>query len=489
MSGLFDSIRASNQGTPEYQNLVAGKWQPQPEGETFEVRNPATGELIARAPSSTSREVEQAIDIARGRWSADVFPPIRRLEVMERARHLLLENADEITAIMTMESGKPITHTRKELHTTGERLMLTREETRALYGEYIPGEWVEDTRRKFAMVTRRPLGVVAALSPFNYPLFIGAAKIIPALLAGNAVVAKPASDTPLSLLLFARILQEAGVPAGMLNVLTGSGSKIGKPIMSSRHVAAITFTGSTRVGERIAETAGMKKLHLELGGKAAAIVLDDADLDHAAEQICKGVFSLSGQRCDAVSRVLVQQSVKNAFIEKALKASEKYQLGDPMDADTTMGPLINQHAVDKVTRLVEGARESGAESLTGGRHEDLFFAPTILDNVTRDMDIAREEIFGPVMPIITVADDMDALSVSNSVDYGLDGCVFSGNLDRALDMAAGMQDGTVSINSAPSHGVGHFPFGGNNRSGIGREGLKYSIDELTRLHTMIVARR
>jgi acyl-CoA reductase-like NAD-dependent aldehyde dehydrogenase len=486
--GLFDAIRDTQGSTTEYSHYMAGAWQKAGDGETFAVTNPATGETIARAPSATTGDVEEAIERARRGAAAHSFAPPERLAVMERARDLLHAHADEITRIMAMESGKPLASCRKELHTAARRLQLTREEARTLYGEYIPGEWVRETAGTYAIVTRRPLGVVAALSPFNYPLFIGAAKIIPALVAGNAVVAKPASDTPLSMLLFARILEEAGTPAGMLSVLTGSGSRIGKPITGSPHVAAISFTGSTSVGERIAENAGMKKLHLELGGKAAAIVLDDADLSLAAHQVCKGVFSLSGQRCDAISRVLVQKKIKDRFLEETLNAAENYRLGDPLDDDTVMGPLINQAAVDKVRKLVDDSRHGGATIIRGGRHEELYFQPTIIDKVDPGMSIAREEIFGPVMPIVTVADDAEALEISNASEYGLDGCVFTSHLDRAMDIAANMQDGTVTINGAPSHGVGHFPFGGNNRSGIGREGLKYSIDELTRIHTIVVSR-
>lgn len=488
MTDLFDAIRQpGTDGLPEYRCLIDGEWVATGDGELIDVTSPADGSVLARVPSSSAEKVADAIAVARSAMDGE-FAPTRRLEVMERAREIVIENADEIAAVMTAESGKPISHARKEVHATAERLQLTRQEARALYGEYIPGEWVADTENKFAMVTRTPLGVVATLSPFNYPLFIGAAKIIPALLAGNSVVAKPASDTPISLLLLARILQEAGLPHGRLNVLSGSGSRVGKTITGSPHVAAISFTGSTAVGEKLAESAGLKRLHLELGGKAAAIILDDADLGLAAAQVCKGVFSLSGQRCDAVSRVLVQESIKEDFLAEVMKASEEYAPGDPRDESTTMGPLINQDALDKVVGLVDDARQQGAKVVKGGASDGLFHEPTILDEVDREMRVATEEIFGPVMPIITVKDDADALAVSNQSDYGLDGCLFTTSIDRALDLATQMKDGTVSINCAPKHGVGHFPFGGNKRSGMGREGLKYSIDELTRLHTVIVSR-
>ncbi len=489
MTQLFTPLRVhGHDAIALYRDFYGGQWQDPRDRDAFEVTSPATGQVIARVAACTAREVEQAIEFARRHVEPEGFLPTQRLEVMERARHLLREHQEEIAETIVLESGKPIHQARREVHATSERLLLTREETGTLRGEYLPGEWVPDTEGKFALVTRKPLGVVATLSPFNYPLFIGAAKIIPALLSGNAVVAKPSSDAPLSLLLFARILQAAGVPDGMLNVLTGRGSEIGKCIMTSPHVAAISFTGSTTVGETIAANAGMKKLHLELGGKAAAVVLDDADLPLAAEEICKGTFKLSGQRCDAISRVLVHPGIKDPFISEVMKAAQPYRLGDPLDENTALGPLINAEALAKVKRLVESAVQGGARLLQGGTHEDLFYQPTILDHVQRDMDIARQEIFGPVMPIITFEDDADALALANDTEYGLDGCLFTTHLDRALDMATGMQDGTISINAAPSHGVGHFPFGGTKRSGLGREGLRYSVDELTQLHTIVVAR-
>jgi acyl-CoA reductase-like NAD-dependent aldehyde dehydrogenase len=484
---IFDVVyEQEKDGKKAFKNFLNGQWIHPESADYFSVNNPATGESFASAPLCGEEHIDLAIESANESQYSDDFSPLERLEVVEKAAQILSDNAEGLARSITEESGKPIGGARREVHATVERLRLAREEARVLYGEYIPGEWVEDTEGKFAIVLRNSIGVVGTLSPFNYPLFIGAAKIIPALLAGNSVVAKPASDTPISLLLFGRILQKAGLAYGRLQILTGKGSVLGSCMAENPQVAAISFTGSTSAGKSIASQAGMKKLHLELGGKAAAIVLQDADIQCAASEICKGTFKNSGQRCDAVSRVLVYKDIHKRFAEAVLDEASSYKVGSPLDEDTKIGPLINERALEKVDRLVSSAIDAGARPLCGARHEGFFYNPTVLDGVTRGMDIAEREIFGPVMPIMTFDTIEEAVDISNSSEYGLDSCVFTDNLKTAISVAKRLQDGSVSVNAAPAHGVGHFPFGGNKKSGMGREGLKYSIDELTRLHTIVI---
>lgn len=490
MNAPFDVIASKNlEGTLQYRCFIDGHWQSPFNGQTFEVKNPATGESIGWAGHCSAPDVESALRAAKKYAGLKPLPPLKRLDIMEKARELVLEHQDSLAETITRESGKPISLSRGEVKSTAERLKVTLEETRVLYGEYLPGEWVLDTRNKFAIVLRRPLGVVAAISPFNYPLFIAAAKIIPALLAGNSVIAKPASDTPLSLLYFGRLLELAGVPAGALNILTGSGRSVGDAITTSPDVDAVSFTGSTSVGESIASKAGIKKLHLELGGNASAIVLEDADIGHAAVEICRGTFRNSGQRCDAVSRVLVHERVKDAFVTRVLEEARRYPTGNPMDPKTEMGTVINAKAAERIHSLVEDAVSSGAKALTGGTYRGLFYPATILEDVTKEMRVAREEIFGPVMPILTIRSAEEAVEVSNSSEYGLDACVFTENINLAMKISRELEDGSVTINAAPAHGIGHFPFGGNKKSGLGREGITYSIDELTKLHTIVFAER
>ncbi|BDU50520.1 aldehyde dehydrogenase family protein [Haliovirga abyssi] len=484
---IFKDIYVENEnGDREYKILINGCWDCYFTTEKIEVRNPSDNKIVGYVPNCTEKDIETAIDELKEYKKIENYTPIERLEIMERAYEILLGNKDEVAKIITQESGKPISVSLGEVSATAERLKLTLQEVRALYGEYIAGEWVHDTQNKFAIVMRKPIGVVASISSFNYPLYIAAAKIIPAILAGNTVIAKPSSDTPITLIYFAKILEEAGLPKKAFSIVTGSGRKVGDALIQNRNIAAITFTGSTNIGMHIAKSVDVKKLHLELGGKASAIVLKDSNLENAVKHIVKGTFRNSGQRCDAVSRVLIEKEIKNEFIEKVLEESKKYKLGDPLDKKTQVGPVINKKAIERVDRLVKDAIKKGAKLIIGGKYNDLFYEPTILDNVTLDMDIAWEEIFGPVMPIIEVNNYEEAIEISNKSEYGLDSCVFTENINIALKIGKALEDGTVSINSAPGHGVGHFPFGGNKKSGIGREGLKYSIDELTKLHTIVI---
>ncbi len=490
MENIFDEISFINkEGLRQYNILINGCWDCIDPEKVMEVRNPANNELIGLVPNCSAENVKFAVDSAKKANNLAAFSPIERLDIMEKASALALENKDYLAEIITRESGKPIAISRGEVETTAERLRLTIEEVRVLYGEYLPGEWVHDTRNKFAIVIRKPLGIVAAISPFNYPFFIAAAKIIPAILAGNTLIAKPASDTPLSLIHFVRILETAGIPKGTINIITGKGRYVGDALIENPDIAAISFTGSTKVGEYITSKAGIKKLHLELGGKAAAIVLKDADIESAAKEISRGTFRNSGQRCDAVSRVLIEKGVKDQFVKTVVREMENFRTGDPMDPKTTVGTVINQTAVDHINGLVEDAIDKGAVLVKGGKSNGLFYEPTLLDNVTLDMKIAWEEIFGPVMPVIEVENYEDAISISNRSEYGLDSCVFTENINLAMKISKMLEDGSVTINAAPAHGIGHFPFGGNKKSGLGREGLKYSIDELTKLHTIIFSQK
>lgn len=486
MLSLWNEVSQKQNDIPHFHLLIDGCWKCLSSGEYQDVINPATGEVIARVPLANQQDVENAITAAYRFFQTLVFDPLERIEIMLRASDILKTSREEMAKTIVLESGKPISIALSEVDATIERLHLVLEEVRVLYGEYLPGEWVKDTRGKFAIVKRRPLGVVAAIAPFNYPLFIGAAKIIPALLAGNTVVVKPASDTPLSLILFVRILEKAGIPAGSIHVITGSGKEIGDTLVTHSLVRAISFTGSTAVGEHIARLAGMKRLHLELGGKAAALVFKDADIRTTAALLCKGAFRNSGQRCDAVSRVLVEEKVADTLLEALREESQHYFCGDPMDPKTPMGTVINEGAAKRLDALLEDAKNHGASFLAEKKRTGLFYPPHILE-INTECRLAWEEIFGPILPVIRVKNEKEAIELANQSEYGLDSCVFTQDIDRAFRVAEKLHDGSITINSIPAHGVGHFPFGGNKRSGIGREGIKYSIDELTELHTIIVS--
>ncbi len=474
-------------GARRYPAFINGKWVPSSDNKWIDVTNPADGSVVGHVPALARKDVEAAIDAAHAarRKIRDV-PAIARIELLERAAHLLEADRSLLVDVVVAESGKPVAVAKGEVKSTLERLRLTAQEARSMHGEYIPGDWVEDTKNKMAVVRRVPRGVVAAITPFNYPLFIAAAKVAPALVAGNTVVVKPSTETPLSMLFFAKAMEEAGLPAGALNIVTGRGREIGDVLAESPRIDMISFTGSTAVGERIASKAGMKHLALELGGKGAALVLEDANLDLAAKEIARGGLRFQGQRCDAVSRVLVHEKVADAFVARLLAEVAKYPMGDTRDEKTAIGPLITPKAVAYAQELVLDARSKGAKVLAGGGFVGQYHEPTVLDRVTPDMRIAWEEQFAPILPVIRVHSVEEMLDLANRSEYGLDSSVFTNDVNKAWGVAKRLEDGAVTINGYPAHGVGHFPFGGNKKSGMGREGIGASIEEMTRVQTIVL---
>jgi acyl-CoA reductase-like NAD-dependent aldehyde dehydrogenase len=485
---LFRPAVQPGDEVPTIQLLIGGTWRPAAGGEVFDVRSPIDGRVVARAAKAGRDDVEAAVAAAcDARKEFTALPAAARLEICEQAAEIVGRHVEDVVDAIVADLGKTAEQARSEVETTRERLGLVREEARRIFGEYLPGDWIGETAGKAAVVLREPVGTVAAFGPFNYPLFLAASKIIPALVAGNTVVAKAPSADPLAVALFARILEEAGLPAGVLNVISGPGGEIGNVLAAHAGVSMISVTGSTSAGRRIVAEAGPKPLHLELGGNAAAIVLSDADLELAVERSVMGAFKNAGQRCDAVSRVLVEEPVYEAYVERALKEAERWPVGDPRAEGVKVGPLVNEDAATSVAALVDDAVEKGAERLAGGGVAGAYHEPTVLAGVPLDADIVWEETFGPVLAVVRVPDLDTALEVSNRSRYGLDSAVFTANLEKAWRAARALECGQVTINDAPAHGVGHFPFGGRKPdSGIGREGLGYSIDECTVLKTVVM---
>jgi len=473
----------SDSGALDFKMFLEGKWVSLPQ--RIEVRSPIDDDLVATVPSASEQEAERAVDSSyANKNSIRTIPAVKKIEIFQKGRELLLQNMDSFVSILALEAGKPFSNAEGEVKSTAERLKLTPEEYGKIRGEHIPGDWSEETVGTSADVLREPLGVVLAISPFNYPLYITATKVIPALLAGNSVVVKTSSKDPLSFLMFARILEVVGIPEGTLNVITGRGP-IGEYLAAHGKISMLTFTGSTEVGKTLARVAGLKRLHMELGGKGCAIILRDADLDLATTETVKGSLSYSGQRCDAVSRVFVEQEIADMFVKKVLNEVEKYKLGDPRGPSVKMGPLIDHNAVERVHGLVTDAISKGAKLLTGGKYEANYYHPTVLDHVTPEAKIMWDETFGPVIPIARVKDVDEAIDLANKSRYGLDSCVFTNDINLARKVAKRLEEGEVTVNAAPRHGVGYYPFGGNKDSGVGREGIGYSIEEMTRLKTIV----
>lgn len=485
LSSLFSDCYVVKKDVPEFKLFVGGKWVESRAGGTLDVDTPIDDTVVARVQAATAEEVDAAVDAAFGaRKSIRDIPAIDRIDILNRARHIIEDHREDFRNTLVLEAGKTSSSATGEVIAALNRIKMTMEEARSIFGQYVPGDWSEDTMAKFALVIHEPLGVIACITPFNYPLFSVVAKVIPAIVSGNTAVVKPASDDPIIALLLARVLQEAGIPDGVVNVITGSGAKVGDRLVSHDHVRMITLTGSTEVGKHVATLSGMKKMHLELGGKGAAIVAADAELPLAAKKVLEGSLKYSGQRCDAISRVFVEEEVADRFMDLVEEELGSWRLGDPRDSKFNMGPLINPKAAERVQSLVDDAVSKGAKVISGGKHKNSYFEPTVLDFVPKNAKIASEETFGPVVTVMRVRSVDEAIERTNESRYGLDSSVFTNNLYTAWKVAKALEEGSVSINDAPAHGVGYFPFGGNKDSGLGREGVGYSIDEMTRIKTI-----
>ena len=369
---------------------------------------------------------------------------------------------------ISAETAKTREMAEGEVKTTIDRLGLIDEDLKRVK------LWDKNLFGKDVKIVREPIGVVACISSFNYPLFSMASKVIPALLGGNSVVAKPSMSDPVVSLMFVKVLQEAGVPPGVVNIITGSSSEIGDYLVKNNHVQMITLTGSTTTGKHIMSVCGIKRLHLELGGKGNAIVLDDADISLATEKIIEGSLKYSGQRCDAISRVLVVEKAHRRLIKSLLSRLDEH-IPDIV-------PLISETASKNVMDLINDAVENGAILLKGGHSKKNFVEATLLDDVPLLARIAWEETFGPVISVIPVKDANEAISVAKESEFGLDSCIFGKK--NVMKYAKDLNDGSVTINNYPSHGTGFYPFGGNKDSGVGREGVGYSVVEMTRLKTI-----
>ena len=470
-----------------YKNLLGGEWVESESGKLIEIISPVDGSLIGRVQAMTQNEVDRAVESTKESlplWAE--MPVYERANILYRAADLLEEQCGEIAEILIMEISKDRKSAESEVLRTADFLRYTADIGKSMEGQAISGEnFPGGSRSKMSYVTRVPLGTVLAISPFNYPVNLSVSKIAPALVGGNAVVLKPPTQGAVSALHLTQVLNQAGLPKGILNTVTGRGEEIGDYIVQHPGIQFINFTGSTRIGRHIAQIAGMVPMLLELGGKDAAIVLEDADLDFAADNIAAGAYSYSGQRCTAVKRILVLDAVADALVYKLKSRVEQLTVGDPREG-AIITPLIDQKSADFVQSLVDEALEQGAEVVTGNRREGNLIYPTLLDRVTPEMDIAWEEPFGPVLPVIRVHSAEEALELANRSEYGLQSSVFTSDINRAFDLANKLEVGTVQINNKTERGPDHFPFLGVKSSGMGTQGVKYSIEAMTRPKAVVI---
>ncbi len=483
-------------GAPKtYLNYIGGEWRPSVSGETFEDRNPARqSQVLARFQRSVVADVDAAIAAAEAAlpaWRA--MPAPARGEIILRAALLLEQNRDRLARQMTEEMGKPVRETQGDLQTAIDFGKYVSGEGRRAEGETVPSA-IPD---KMCLTIRQPLGVIGIITPWNFPMAIPAWKTFPALLAGNTVVLKPASDTPLSAASLVEVLIEAGVPAGVVNFVTGPGGSLGDALVTDPRVAMISLTGSTEVGRHVAELCGrdLRRVSLELGGKNAVIVMDDANLDEAVAAVAWAGFGTTGQRCTATSRVIVHQRVADAFAEKLVAAAQKLRIGDGLLPDTDMGPLVNRGRVSAVHEYTEIGQHEGATLLTGGRAlsegelgDGAYYAPTVFTDVAPTMRIAQEEIFGPVVSIIPVRDYEDAIRAANSTVYGLSCAIFTESARTAFRAMRDINSGLVYINAGTTGAEPHLPFGGTKQSGNGHRELgRKAIEEFSEVKTVFVS--
>ena len=457
------------------QLFIGGRWVQSQSEAWIDVENPATQHVIARVPAGSAADADAAVASARRAFDAwAATPRENRAGALESLRDLLVQRQQEMAALITSEMGAPA----KLAMGPQTRLPI---EVLSFYAHTLRDEKREE-RVVNSLVDREPVGVVAAITPWNYPLHQAVAKIAPALAAGCTVVHKPSELTPLSALLFAELVEQAGFPLGVYNVVTGTGTDVGEVLAAHPGVDMVSFTGSTRAGRRVAALAAetVKRVTLELGGKSPNLILEDADLAAAVKVGVANCFLNSGQTCTAWSRMLVPDSLHEEAVQHAVDAAERYTLGDPNEPGTRLGPLVSAAQRERVLKYIEGGVADGAVCVTGGSNAEVpspgyFVAPTVFDAVTPEMTIAREEIFGPVLSILAYEDESDAVRIANDTMYGLGGAVWSRDQERALRVARQLRTGQVDINGAPFNPLA--PFGGYKQSGTGRELGMHGLEE------------
>ena len=458
--------------------LIGGKYVTAED--TEEVKNPYDGQVIDTVPIAHLQTAQLAIDEANK--AKDSLTEMSAFKISNKLFNVcekLTQKREEFAELLTLEVGKPINEALVELDRSIETLKLAAEEAKRIYGESVPLDAGLNGKGFFAFTQRLPLGVVAAITPFNYPLNLTIHKIAPAIACKNTVIVKPPTEAPLTVMTFCELLN-AEFPDGVVNVITGYGSEIGDYLVCSPEIDKISFTGSVTTGLMISQKAGMKKVTLELGGNDPLVVLKDADIEKAVKGVINGAFLNAGQVCMGVKRIIVEEEIADEFAKKLVGETEKLVMGNPLDKTTTLGTLISEKAAMQVEQTVDMAVKEGAKILTGGKREGAFYEATVIDNVKPDMDLVVNETFGPVAPIIRVKSLDEAIEVANDTEYGLQAGVFTSDYSAAMRCANEIEAGTVFINKQSTFRTDNMPFGGFKNSGVGKEGIKYAVEEMTK---------
>jgi acyl-CoA reductase-like NAD-dependent aldehyde dehydrogenase len=461
--------------TDAHKLLLDGAWIET--GQTVEVRSPYSGDVVGRIAKAGAGEARRAVDAAAHALESPL-PAHERAAILDRVAGLLRERHEDMARTICAEAGKPIRTARVEASRAVSTYTFAAVEARKLAGDVVPMEASEAGQGKIAFTLRRPIGIVGAISPFNFPCNLGAHKLAPALAAGCPVVLKPASQTPLSALLLAELEQEAGLPAGWLNVLVGPSGEIGDVLVEDDRVRMITFTGSSGVGWGIAERAAQKRVRLELGNSTPVVVAADADLELAASKLAANAFSFAGQSCISVQRIYVERPVVDGFLERFLPKVDALVVGDPADEATDVGPVIDEESRTRIAEWVEEAQAAGAKLLVGATDADPL-GPLVLGEAPESAHVVCDEVFGPVCVVNTVDSLQDAYDRANATEYGLQAGVFTGSIGTALAAAEALEFGGVTVNEAPTFRADQMPYGGVKGSGNTKEGPAYTIREMT----------
>ena len=465
--------------------LIDGKWIES--AEVANVTNKYSGAVIGTVAQAGEPDVRNAVAAAaRAAPVMAAMPLHRRAAILNQAAHLLEERREEFARVIAQEAGKAIKFARVEVSRAIDTFTLAGEESRRIHGETVPLDAVAAGEGCFGFWHRKPVGVIAAITPFNFPLNLVAHKVAPALAAGNSVVLKPAGHTPLTAGLLCEVLQQAGVPDGAINLVPGPGGSVGEWLVTDPRVAMVTFTGSPPVGRAILARAGIKRVTLELGNTAPVIIAPDADLDWAARRCAFGAFYCSGQVCISTQRVYAAPKVFDEFNDRLLAATKEMVVGDPLDDRTDVGPMIQESEAQRIETWVNEAKAGGARVLVGGQRQRAVHWPTVLCNVKPEMKIMAQEAFGPVASLVPYENFTDALAMADRTDYGLQAAIFTRDIDSVLTAMKRLNFGGLIVNDVPSFRTEHMPYGGNRQSGLGREGVRFAIEEMTSIQMVVI---
>ncbi len=469
----------------EYKLFIDGQWVSA--GPMMEVKNKYNGQTVAELPTARHEDVDAAIAAAQraAKVMADM-PAHKRAEILLQTASLLRERSEDLAKTIAAEAGKALKFARTEVDRAISTFTIASEEAKRLHGETFPLDGVPSGEGYFGFWVRRPVGVIAAITPFNFPLNLVSHKIAPAIASGNSLVLKPATWTPLAAVKLCQALQDAGLPAGAVNLIVGSGGTVGEWLVTDPRVDKITFTGSPDVGRHILSVAGIKKVTLELGNTSPVVVAPDANLDFVAKRCAVGAYYNSGQVCISVQRIYSQKQAYEPFLEKFVQAADAMVVGDPLDERVDVGPMIDSKEVDRIEGWIKEAQSSGAKVLTGGKRDGVVYYPTVLTNVKADMKVISEEVFAPLASVISCDDFEESLRQANDTKFGLQVGVFTKDIDRVLEAVKRLNFGGVIINDTPNFRADHMPYGGNRQSGLGREGVKFAMEDMTNIQMVAI---